>query len=57
MNPLEVLTVEDLMDTLQIGKNKAYELLNSRAIKAARVGRVWRIPLKAVVEFLENGNG
>ena len=52
MNTLDILTVEELMDTLKIGKNKAYELLNSGALKGVRVGRAWRISAQSVEDFI-----
>ena len=33
-----VLEVSDIADTLKIGKNKAYELINSGEIKAVKIG-------------------
>lgn len=45
---LEIITVQELMDLLYIGKNTAYELLTSGQIKAFRIGRVWKIPRQAV---------
>jgi excisionase family DNA binding protein len=47
----EILTVEELMKLLWIGKNKAYELLQSRQINAFRIGKVWKIPRKSVEEY------
>lgn len=57
MNDTEVITVYDLMDILNVGKNIAYRLLKSEAIKAFRVGRTWKIPRCKVDEFiLESAN-
>ena len=33
-----VLEVSDISDTLKIGRNKAYELIGSGAIKAIKIG-------------------
>lgn len=49
----DVMTVEDLMEYLYIGKNSAYKLLQSGKIKALKIGRIYRIPRQAVVEYLE----
>ena len=35
----EIITVEELMELLQIGKSTAYQLLDSGEIKAFRIGR------------------
>ena len=47
-----VLTPQDVMDVLGIGKNSAYELLNSGRLKGVRVGRNWRVPAEALEEFM-----
>jgi len=39
----EVLTVEQLMEILCIGKNVAYKLLNSGEIQSFKIGRIHRI--------------
>lgn len=48
-----VMTVEDLMPILLIGRNTAYDLVRSGEIKSIRVGRQIRIPRDALIEFLE----
>jgi len=50
------LRVEDLMPTLGIGKNTAYELVRSGQIKSIRIGRKIRIPKAAIQEFLDARN-
>ena len=47
-----ILTVEELMELLNIGKNTAYSLLESGEIKAFRIGRMWKIPRKSVYEYI-----
>ena len=46
-------TVEDLMKMLNIGRNSAYELVRSGEIRSVKIGRCYRIPLSALVEYLE----
>ena len=48
---LEIITVEELMDLLYIGKNTAYELLATGQIEAFRIGRVWKIPRQSVTAY------
>jgi excisionase family DNA binding protein len=50
----DILTIEELMEALYIGKNYAYKLLNSGKIKGFRVGRSWRIPRTSLEEFIIN---
>ena len=47
----DFLTVEELCEILHIGKNMAYRLLDSGAIKAFRISRTWKIPKQSVIEF------
>ena len=47
-----VLTVSDLQEILNIGRNSAYELLRDGRIAAFRVGKKWRIPKQSVIDFL-----
>lgn len=49
-----ILSVEDLMDALKIGKNASYQLLNEGAIPAFKIGRVWKIPRASLDEFIIN---
>ena len=50
----DVVGVDDLTKMLGIGRNKAYELVNSDTIKSIRIGTRHRIPKFRVVEFIEN---
>lgn len=50
----DVLNIDDLTHMLNIGKNKAYELVNTNTIQSIRVGRKIIIPKFRVIEFLQN---
>lgn len=47
-----VLSVEDIADTLSIGRNKAYSLISSGRIRSLRLGNHYRIPREAFIAFL-----
>ena len=49
-----VLKVEDVARYLDIGMTKAYELIYSGQIRSVKVGRVYRIPITAVEEYIKN---
>ena len=49
-----VLTIDDLMQVLSIGRNTAYGLIRSGQIRSIRVGKQIRIPRDAVEDFLKN---
>lgn len=51
----DVLCIEELCEVLQIGKNSAYRLLQTGELSARRIGRIWRIPKTAVIDFLLRG--
>lgn len=48
----DVLSINDVMDILHLGRNKVYELLKQGALKSIRVGRKYIIPKKSMVDFL-----
>lgn len=48
-----VLTVEDIADTLAIGRNKAYSLVSTGKIKALKLGHHYRIPRDEFISFLK----
>lgn len=50
----ELLSIEDLMELLNVGKNTAYSLLESGKIKAFKIGRIWKVPRKAVEDYIYN---
>jgi excisionase family DNA binding protein len=48
----EILTVAQLCQMLQIGKNTAYKLLQSGVIKSIRIGAIYKIPKKVVIDYV-----
>lgn len=48
----DIVTVEDLMKMLHIGKSSAYSLLQQKKISHVRVGRKYIIPKNSVVGFV-----
>lgn len=47
-----VLHVKDLVPLLSISQNTAYALVRSGQIRSIRIGRTYRIPKEAVLEYL-----
>ena len=41
------------MEELLVGKNAVYSILRSGELKGFRVGRNWKIPRKAVEEYID----
>lgn len=50
----DVLTINDLMQILHIGKNTAYYLVKKNIIHAHRIGRCYRIPKCCVYDYLKS---
>lgn len=48
----DVVSVEQLMEMLQIGQVLAYKLVKSGAIKSRKVGREYKIPKINVIAYL-----
>ena len=48
----DILTAEEACEALRIGKNALYELLQNKALKGYRNGRVWKIPKQGVIEYI-----
>ena len=51
-----VLSVPELASVLHIGRNAAYDLVNSGQIRCVRIGKNIRIPQSALLEYLEQTN-
>jgi excisionase family DNA binding protein len=47
----ETLKVREVAENLRCGKNQAYELVRSGAIRSVRIGRAIRVTREALEEF------
>lgn len=50
----DVITVEQLMEMLHIGKNAAYALLKSGEIRTIRIGRRYIIPKRSIITYISS---
>jgi len=48
----DIVSVDDIMRMLSIGKSSVYGLLKSNQIKHVRVGRKYIIPKRSVIDFI-----
>ncbi|MCD7872519.1 MAG: helix-turn-helix domain-containing protein [Clostridiales bacterium] len=48
----DILTVQDIMRALDIGRNKAYDMLKHNQIKSIKIGSNYRIPKTYLIEFV-----
>ena len=51
----DILSVQQLMELLQIGKILAYKLIESKKFKAIKIGREYKILKNSVIDFINNG--
>lgn len=49
----DVLTVAQVADILHISIRSAYNLLSDGSIRHRKIGRIYRIPKQAVIDYLE----
>ena len=50
----EYLTPTEVQQLLYIGRNTFYKLVNSGELPAFRIGKLWRVSRKALVNYLKN---
>ena len=48
----DLMTVDQLQEALHVGRNTAYELVQSGEIKSVRIGRRIRIPKRFVIDYI-----
>ena len=53
----DIMGVLDAAEALCIGRNRAYELLEKKALKGFRIGRVWKIPRESLLEYIRSQSG
>lgn len=49
----DIVSVDDVMKMLHIGRSNVYKLLREKEIKCVRVGVKYIIPKKSIIEFIE----
>lgn len=50
----KLISLDELCDILKIGKNTAYTLMRTGELGAFKIGRVWKIPKKAVIQYVNS---
>jgi excisionase family DNA binding protein len=48
----DILTLDELCEVLKISENVAYRLIREKTIPAFKVGRIYKIPQKAVEAYI-----
>ena len=50
----DIMTIDDVVNYLRIGRSKVYSMLTSGELKAMKFGKMWRIPKANVQEYIDN---
>ena len=50
----DIMTVDEMKNVLKIGRNKAYSLVRNGEIKALKIGGIFRIPKRYLIDFIES---
>ena len=50
----ELISMDELCKALMVGKSTAYGLLRNGSIRAFKIGRVWKIPKRAVSQYVKS---
>lgn len=53
---LDLMTVREVCDRLQISRNMAYSLLKKGDIEGVKVGQMWRIPDRSIWNYIMQSN-
>lgn len=48
----DIVSIDDLMEILNIGRNKAYELLKTGQIGSFKIGKAYRIPTTCIKDYV-----
>ena len=48
----DIISVKELCDILQIGKNTAYNLLKTGHIHSIKIGSTYKIPKKYLIDYI-----
>lgn len=54
---IEVYTLEELIEILQVTRRTLYNWIKDGKLKAFKVGRGWRVTKDALEEFTKTGTG
>ncbi len=52
----DVVTPKEMCAMLNIGKRKAYELLQQNIIPSRKIGTIYRIPKQSIIDFITKTN-
>ena len=48
----DIMTIQEVMEALHIGKNRVYAMLADGTLNGFRMGRPWKIPRESVEAYV-----
>lgn len=51
----DIVSIKQMMVMLNIGRNTAYNLINTNQIKSIKIGRIHKIPKINIIKYIEKG--
>lgn len=51
----DIVSIKQMMIMLKIGRNTAYNLINTNQIKSIKIGRIHKIPKVNIIKYIEKG--
>lgn len=49
----DILNIDQACELLRIGKGKCYEDLRTGRLKGFQLGKTWKIPFPAIIEYVK----
>lgn len=53
---LDLMSISEVCERLQISRNTAYSLLKRGDLEGVKVGRMWRIPDRNILNYIMQSN-
>ncbi len=50
-----LMTVHEVANALRVHTRTVYRLISNGSIRAVKIGRQWRVPQEAFLEFIDSG--
>lgn len=52
----DFVTIDEIMEKLNVGRNTVYALLKNKQIEAFKIGRIWKIPYWSLEKFIKENS-
>lgn len=48
----DILSIDDVMTALMVGRGRVYQMLNNQELHGFRIGNTWKISKEALIEYV-----